>query len=1051
MPAIHFTALFGILLAACCYTGFFLEKGSLSVTKFQSSRLPAFLLFASALSLRLAAAQRKDLGFDADLSCFVAWAERMYETGPGGFYSPDVFADYPPGYMYVLGVIGWLRSALRISWYSPLHLTLLKLPSILCDLACGRLLYREAAKKYSQAQTLSVCAVYLFNPVIFLNSAVWGQVDSVFTLVLLLLCLSLVKGRLFPAFLAFCTGILLKPQMLLFSPILLAAVADRLLQHDFSLLRPGKKILYALLPPAGFLCLCLPFGISNVWTQYFSTLGSYPYAAVNACNFWGMLGLNWVSQDNTFLGIPYRLYGYLFILLIVAATLTLSLRHRGSREKYPFLAAVLILTLFTFSVRMHERYLYPGLALLLLAFIYRPVKAVWFCYGAFSLLHFYNTAFVLFFYDPEHYDRRSPLLLSVSAGMLLAVFVLHRFAVPRYFSEQGMPMQDHHGFDSGTLQDGASGRCIPRPSRKKAPLRRADLLWMGGITLAYSCFALYDLGNTAAPESCHPMAGGDSITVYFESEEPPQEVSAIAYYIAPGHNQNFLVETKETDDGEWSDAQAVTFANVFTWQEVSLDMPGTMVHLTLTDHSASLLELVFLDQEGNTMLPSNASDYPALFDEQFLYPVRSSFRNSMYFDEIYHGRTAYEFLNGLTTYETTHPPLGKILIAAGIALFGMNPFGWRIAGAFFGILMVPVLYLLGKRLTESTPAAALACVLFSFDFMHFTQTRIATIDVYITFFVLLMYFFMYCYCQKSFYDTPLSRTFLPLGACGICMGLGIACKWTGVYAGAGLAVLFFAVLLRRYGEYRYAKAAPEGASNGISHKYILRAFGPCTIKTLCFCVVFFVAVPALIYLLSYLPFADNTGDGLFVRMLHNQTVMYNYHSKLDATHPYSSPWYEWPVIKRPVWYFSSVVSGTYGAGGLREGISAFGNPLVWWPGIPAALYMVWLCGRKKDRTAAFLLIGYLAQYLPWFFVTRITFIYHYFPCVAFVTLMTSYSLFKLKKELSARGFLTLTVLYGGAAVLLFLLFYPVLSGQAVDSAYVDRWLRWFPSWVLTAP
>lgn len=1067
MPVIHLAALFGILLTVCCYLGFILGEEAILASKIRNYRRLAFLLFFFALLLRLGAAMRSE-GFETDLSCFAAWAERMYVTGASGFYSPEVFTDYPPGYMYVLWLLGGLRRLLGIPYSSPLHLTLLKLPAILCDLACGWLLYREASGRLSGSQALFLCAAYLYNPVILLNSAVWGQVDSVFTLSLLLMCLALVKGSLQPAYIAFCAGLLLKPQMLIFSPVLLAGVIDQVFLHGFSLRRLGKHLLSALLSLAGMLCLCLPFGMGNVWKQYFSTVESYPYAAVNACNLWGLLGLNWVSQDNTFLGISYRLYGYAFILLTVVVVLAVSLRHGDDREKYPFLAAVLILTLFAFSVRMHERYLYPGLILLLLAFIYRPVKAVWLCYGSFSLLHFYNTAYVLFFYEPENYDRKAPLLLLVSAGILTAVFLLHRYAVPEYFSGTVLyiPRAGHTAPDAAAgpaSLHGDNHRRIPRPSGKALSCTGSDLIRMAVITLVYSCFALYDLGDAAAPESRYDMTCNDTVTVYFDSTESHRKAASVACYIAPGHSRNFIVEAGDQYGDEWfSDTQTVTFENVFTWQETALDISGDRIRLTLTDHSASLLELVFLDQDGNVMTPLNAADYPALFDEQSLYPVRFSFRNSMYFDEIYHGRTAYEFLNGLTTYETTHPPLGKIIISAGIALFGMNPFGWRIAGTLLGILMVPVIYLFGKMLTENTPAAVLTCVLFTFDFMHFTQTRIATIDVYITFFVLLMYFFMYCYCRKSFYDTPLSKTLLPLGACGVCMGLGIACKWTGIYAGAGLAVIFFAVLLRRYREYCYTKTSPDGASNGIEHAHIRKVFLPHTVKTLCFCLVFFVIIPALIYLLSYLPFVDNTEEGLFARMLHNQTAMYSYHSTLEATHPYSSPWYEWPVIRRPVWYYSSIVSGTYGAGGLREGISAFGNPLVWWPGIPAALFMLRLWTRKKDRTAAFLLIGYLAQYLPWFFVTRITFIYHYFPSVAFVTLMIAYSLLQLTgqsgtlphaetKKLPARGFLALTALYGTAAFSLFLLFYPVLSGQTVDSSYVDHWLRWFSGWVLTAP
>lgn len=65
------------------------------------------------------------------------------------------------------------------------------------------------------------------------------------------------------------------------------------------------------------------------------------------------------------------------------------------------------------------------------------------------------------------------------------------------------------------------------------------------------------------------------------------------------------------------------------------------------------------------------------FDEQELYEDGITYQDQTIFDEIYHGRTAYEFLHGLPIYENTHPPLGKTLISVGIAVFGMNPFGWR--------------------------------------------------------------------------------------------------------------------------------------------------------------------------------------------------------------------------------------------------------------------------------------------------------------------------------------------------------------------------------------
>lgn len=1068
MTYIHLTAILGLILFSACILRMAAVPGKTERpdASLRAGRLLGLLFFA-ALLVRLTAAGLSK-GFGTDTACFAAWADRIFLVGPGGFYSPDMFADYPPGYIYLLYPIGALRSLLKIEYYSTAHLILLKLPSIFCDLGCGWLLWRESRKRYLPGQALFLCAAYLFNPAVILNSSVWGQADAVFTFVLAYMCISLVHERLVPAYAAFFAALLLKPQALFLAPVLLAAAVDQLILKDFSLIRLLRNLAYGILSLCAAALLCAPFGLEKVWDQYFSTVSSYPYAAVNACNFWGLAGLNWISQDNTFMGLPYYVYGYGMILISVLTVFYYSLKHRFDRKKYPMLAALLIITIFVFSVRMHERYLYPAMLFLLLANLYRPSWSVYVCYGAFSLLHFYNAADVLFYYDPGNYDRQSPLIILVSLGMLAAVCFLYR-TVHRIYGQKNLPDPEEDNLCVMKLPGflTRSSSPAPIPSSRGRRLSTADWICILVITLVYSCFALYDLGDRKAPETGYEMEKSQTMTFDF-GESIPTELS---YYIAPWHGRSFFMEGKRNAEDIWTSLGDVKLNNVFTWQKVSIQAGVSHLQLTLQDNQASLLELVFLDSQGEALTPLNASDYPELFDEQELYPGRSNYRNSMYFDEIYHGRTAYEFLHGLYSYENTHPPLGKIFIAFGVSVFGMNPFGWRIVGVLFGIAMVPFVYLFARRLTDRTSAAALACVLFSFDFMHLAQTRIATIDVYITFFVILMYYFMYSYSKLSFYDTPLWKTFLPLGACGICMGLGIASKWTGVYAGAGLAILFFATLYRRYREYRYAKTDPQGETSGISHSRILERFVPCTRNTVFFCLCFFVAIPAAIYLLSYLPFRDNTDSGLLARMIHNQTTMFNYHSTLDATHPYSSPWYQWPIISRPIWYFSGQPGET-----LREGISAFGNPLVWWAGIPAFLYMLWRWAKDRDRTAAFLSIGYLAQYLPWMFVTRITFIYHYFPSVVFVVLMIVHSLMCLQREKAKdtgteteigtgtksgtdtdagnmgvnRHFLKVFLIYGAAVFVLFLMFYPVLTGQAVEADYVSRWLRWFDSWVLTA-
>lgn len=1042
MLPIHFFAILGILILGLCHVEVKCRQGKIHKDY-------VILLFCGALALRLFAASMSK-GFGNDTACFASWADRIFQLGPGEFYSPDVFTDYPPGYMYVLWILGAVRKLFDLEYYSVPHLILLKVPAIACDLACGYLVLREARKKCTEIQAAFLCAAFLFNPAVILNSSVWGQVDSVFTLCVACMCLSLVRGKMLPAYISFALGVLIKPQTLLFGPVLLAGILDHVFLKDFSWQKFFRNLFQGLAAIGGMVLAALPFGFENVWKQYFSTVGSYPYAAVNAYNFWGFLGKNWISQEETFLGIPYVAYGMAAIVITVALVLVLSLRRPGDPEKYPFLAALLVITIFMFSVRMHERYMYPGLLLLLLAYVYRPSRLTYLCYGGFSILHFYNTCNVLFYYDPSNYDRKASIILLVSGGMLAGEGFLCYLAWKLY-GKAGVkgPVWEKDAAKSGVLLSFESKLPLaPRPSRDPIPLRRADFIAMAAVTLVYSCFALYDLGDRQAPESAYDMTQGQSVELDFGSQAPV----SLAYYIAPWHGRVFTLEGRTDSAQPWTALGEITLQNVFTWQTVSISWDMPQLRLTLQDSQASILELVFLDAEGSPLLPMAHTAYQGLFDETELYPGVSTFRNSMYFDEIYHGRTAYEFVHGLTSYENTHPPLGKIFIALGTLVFGMNPFGWRIAGTLFGIAMVPLMYLFARRISGHLPLALLASTLFAFDFMHFAQTRIATIDVYITFFVLAMYYFMYRYMETSFYDTPLKKTWIPLGACGLCMGLGVASKWTGVYAGVGLALIFFSVLFRRYREYLYAKASPAGRTGGILHRHILENFRPHTRKTICFCLVFFVAVPALIYLLSYLPFRDYGDRGLLGRMIHNQETMFSYHSGLEATHDFASPWHEWPSMKRPIWYYSRIVTGEYKQGGIREGISSFGNPAVWWVGIPAAFYMIYLWWDKKDRTAAFLFVGYLAQYLPWFFVTRITFIYHYFPSVVFVVLMIMYSLLQWKgrlEKLDRRAFPALLLIYGAAAVGLFLMFYPVLSGQPVEAAYVDKYLRWFPEWVLT--
>jgi len=427
---------------------------------------------------------------------------------------------------------------------------------------------------------------------------------------------------------------------------------------------------------------------------------------------------------------------------------------------------------------------------------------------------------------------------------------------------------------------------------------------------------------------------------------------------------------------------------------------------------------------------------------------KSGFMNGSYFDEIYHARTAYEHIEGIQAYESTHPPLGKILIAIGIKLFGLNPFGWRIIGTLIGIAMLPVMYAMARRLFGSAGYAATAAALFAAEFMHFTQTRISTIDVYGVFFIMVMFYFMHKYNSLSFYKAGLRATMLPLFLAGLFFGIGVASKWIVLYGGAGLAVMLALSLYYRYKEYAAAKRVLSG-SRGESKKankeqleLIVSKFPKYTVLTLASCLVFYIAIPLAIYALSYIPVLTAMSEGYTLKsFIDYQKNMFSYHSNLVSTHPFSSSWWEWPFIKRPVWYFS----GSDALTGQVSTIVALGNPLIWWTGIFTLLASLWISIKRQDKAMYMLWIAFLAQFVPWMLVTRLTFLYHYFAMVPFIILSTVY-IFKVIEE-KRPGFRKLRYAFVAGAVLLFIMFYPALSGMPVASSYVKDVLRWFPTWV----
>ena len=576
-------------------------------------------------------------------------------------------------------------------------------------------------------------------------------------------------------------------------------------------------------------------------------------------------------------------------------------------------------------------------------------------------------------------------------------------------------------------------RPLPEGPSDPAPgFSKKDWIAMGVITAVYAVVAFIGLGSVTAPQSF--LHYGDA-NQYAQIElNEPQEITAVRYYTGlnpADYNLQFSADgetwiSQVTEDG--SSGMTQSYNQLFRWCDAVLcEDNGPVRYIRIISGAEQELGEIALYGADGALLTTDdftvASGCEALVDEQDTIPDSYSYKNGTYFDEIYHPRTALEMIREMWPYEITHPPLGKAIISLGIRIFGMTPFGWRFMGVLFGVLMLPILYVLLRRMSGDLAVSSCGTIVFAFDFMHYTQTRLATIDTYAVFFTLLMYLFMYLWLTEP----EGKRRLLWLGLSGLSFGLGAASKWVCFYAGAGLAVLWALYWVVRF--------CREGRAT-------LAAF----LKNVAWCLLFFVLIPAAVYYVSYWTYAPSQGvtgplrlfsPGYLKIVLDNQTYMFNYHSDLVATHPYSSKWYQWVLDIRPILYYLESFAET----GERSSFAAFSNPLLCWGGALAMLGMAWMAVRDRDEKAIFILVGYLANLLPWVLVSRLTFAYHYFPCTVFLALAVAHIFSDLRRR-DERWPITVGS-FTAVCVGLFLMFYPVLSGVRVSTDYMKYFLKWF--------
>lgn len=363
-----------------------------------------------------------------------------------------------------------------------------------------------------------------------------------------------------------------------------------------------------------------------------------------------------------------------------------------------------------------------------------------------------------------------------------------------------------------------------------------------------------------------------------------------------------------------------------------------------------------------------------------------------YFDEVYHAFTARQILNGNQkawewwnespqgfAYEWTHPPFAKLAMVVGMGIFGENSFGWRFPAAVFGTISVFLIYAIGKKMFDNRAFGLLAAALFSLDGLSLVLSRIGMNDIYVVCFLL---FALYLFLDKKLFLSSLA------------VGLALSSKWTTLWF-LPVLVAFFILYKKRLTS-RYA---------------------------------YFLIIPIIVYIASYtFLFTSGHSWDIFWGM---QKQMWWYHTGLVATHPFSSAWWSWPLLLRPIWLYTGGV-----VDGMVSNIYAMGNPMIFWGGVVAFLVGIPYIWKDRSKALLSLFAAYLGLFAPWVLSPRIMFLYHYFPSVPFLCLILAYVLMRNRKFILP--FLVLSLI-------VFLYFYPRLTGIPVPLSFNESYY-WLPSW-----
>lgn len=312
------------------------------------------------------------------------------------------------------------------------------------------------------------------------------------------------------------------------------------------------------------------------------------------------------------------------------------------------------------------------------------------------------------------------------------------------------------------------------------------------------------------------------------------------------------------------------------------------------------------------------------------------------------------------------PPLGKLLVAASIKLFGDGPLGWRFANALFGSLALAAVFLLADLLLNDYTLALTAAALTFLNNFLYVMSRTAMVDVFLVTFG-LWGVVAFVAALKTVETSPRKARAL-LACSGILLGLACAFKWNGVDQLCALIAIGAGLLL--FGKKSSNPEIVSYATNlsKVGTPYLL---------------ISAVVLPLVAYFSTFWPLCRMLHltfslDGVAAMNLY----IWHFHRQVLGNPAITDPWYKWPLQVQPARALSYLV----------------GNWYVMWAGLAACLFSVRRMGRAFPETLILLL--YAVNLFQWAVTPQsCAYYYYYFPAAMYLGLAIALALHRLPQRM----------------------------------------------------